>query len=213
MTLYKQFAEAQAEFTTLPKDKEGYGYKYTDFDTVVKTIKPILAKHNLGFTQPLVTQDGKNAIKTILFDADGECLESVCYLPDIAMAKTNAAQNMGAAITYMKRYALCAILGISADEDIDGNADNTTTTAKQTQKPPAQKKEPQDGNKINMTKEQAGKIAKLFSDEVFNETEKESFRQELRVASTKGSADIDSFIQRVSDEHTKRVNTPQADIY
>ena len=53
--LLKALCAAQAEFPTMPKDSSGYGYKYTNLDTIVLTIKPILAKHNLGYIQPITT--------------------------------------------------------------------------------------------------------------------------------------------------------------
>ena len=119
--LLESMAKAQAEFTTLPKDKSGYGYKYTDLDTVISYVRPILSKNGIGFIQMLSTLEGnKSAITTRLFHTSGEWLEDTTPLPDVAMAKTNAAQNLGAAITYMKRYTLCAMLGISSDEDVDG---------------------------------------------------------------------------------------------
>jgi len=118
-TLLEGMVKAQKEFVTLPKDKSGYGYKYTDLDTVITTVRPILAKNNLGFMQSLTMIEGRPGITTRLFNTAGEWIEDTIALPDIAMAKTNAAQNMGASITYMKRYALSAILGISSDEDTD----------------------------------------------------------------------------------------------
>jgi hypothetical protein len=36
------------------------------------------------------------------------------------LGKANNAQNIGASISYIRRYALCAILGCSSDEDTDG---------------------------------------------------------------------------------------------
>lgn len=139
--LLESLVKAQAEFTTLPKDKAGYGYKYTDLDTVITTVRPVLVRYNLGFAQSLTTMEsGKNAITTRVFSAGGEYLEDTIALPDIQVGKTNAAQNMGAAITYMKRYALCAILGISSDEDTDAVIQENKP-AQQT-KAPVQKKAP-----------------------------------------------------------------------
>ncbi|MBR5007839.1 MAG: ERF family protein [Methanocorpusculum sp.] len=134
-TLFSDLVKAQAEFPTLPKDKSGYGYKYTDLDTVISTVKPILAKHNLGFMQMLTNLDGRSAITTRIFNSSGEWIEDTTPLPDVAMAKTNAAQNLGAAITYMKRYTLCAMLGISSDEDVDGNAQMNAPKPQNNSKP------------------------------------------------------------------------------
>lgn len=120
---------AQAEYPTLPKDKKGYGYNYTDLDTVITTIKPIFIKNKLGFMQSLTTLDnGKNGLTTRIFNEKGEWIEDTIALPDVAMAKTNAAQNVGAAITYMRRYALCSILGISSDEDVDAEVNQQQTS-------------------------------------------------------------------------------------
>lgn len=117
----KDFINAQSEIGTLPKDKQGYGYKYTDFDTVIKTVKPILKKNNMGFCQMLeTTEAGKSGIRTILFHASGENIQSWFELPPLVLGKANSCQNVGGAISYIKRYALCAILGCSSDDDIDG---------------------------------------------------------------------------------------------
>lgn len=140
-TLLKSLTMAQSEYPTLPKDKKGYGYNYTDLDTVITTIKPIFEKNKLGFIQSLTTlENGKNGITTRIFSVEGEWLEDTIALPDVAMAKTNAAQNLGASITYMRRYALCSMLGISSDEDEDATT-TTETQSKQTQSKTPQKQQ------------------------------------------------------------------------
>jgi hypothetical protein len=117
----KDFINAQSEILTLPKDKKGYGYTYTNFDTVVKTVKPILKKNHLGFCQLLDSKEnGKNGVTTILFHESGESFQSWFELPAVVLGKANNAQNIGASISYIRRYALCAILGCSSDEDTDG---------------------------------------------------------------------------------------------
>ena len=92
----KDFINAQAEIGTLPKDKQGYGYKYTDFDTVIKTVKPILKKNRLGFCQLLqTTEGGKSGITTILFHESGESVQAWFELPSVVVGKANNAQNVG----------------------------------------------------------------------------------------------------------------------
>lgn len=140
-TLLKLLIMAQSQYPTLPKDKKGYGYNYTDLDTVITTIKPIFEKNKLGFIQSLTTlENGKNGITTRIFSVEGEWIEDTIALPDVAMAKTNAAQNLGASITYMRRYALCSMLGISSDEDVDATT-TTETQFKQTQSKTPQKQQ------------------------------------------------------------------------
>lgn len=129
----KDLINAQSEIGTLPKDKQGYGYKYTDFDTVIKTVKPILKKNKLGFCQLLqTTENGKSGITTILFHESGESVQAWFELPAVVVGKANNAQNVGASISYIKRYALCSILGCSSDEDTDGAVGQQTGQQMQT---------------------------------------------------------------------------------
>ena len=158
-TLLESLVKVQAELPTLPKDKNGYGYKYTDLDTVISTIKPLLAKNNLGFMQMLSTlENNKSAITTRIFNSSGEWIEDTTPLPDVSMAKTNAAQNLGAAITYMKRYSLCSMLGISSDEDVDGNIENF----KKVEQPKQPEKQPEFKGGAD-TPEQKKKIVELLN--------------------------------------------------
>lgn len=119
----KDFISLQAEITTMPKDKSGYGYKYTDLDTIISNIKPLLKKHNIAFTQVLESKlnDGNviTGVTTTVIHASGDSFTGFVSIPDIQVGKANNAQNIGAAITYFKRYALAAAFGISSDEDID----------------------------------------------------------------------------------------------
>ena len=110
---------AQSEFPSIAKNAQGYGYKYATLDDILTCVKPILQKNGLAIAQ-LLENDG---IRTMLLHKSGEVIESWAQLPPLAEGKNmNAAQATGAAITYMRRYALSAILGLSVDEDTDGTA-------------------------------------------------------------------------------------------
>lgn len=141
-TLFAAVLKAQGDFETLPKDKQGYGYKYTDLDTVISYLRPILKSNGIGFMQTLTTIEGKSGLTTRLFNAEGEWIEDTTFLPEVQLKGTNPAQNMGAAITYMKRYALCAILGISSDEDTDAVVENKPA--------PKPQQKPQDALKFKL---------------------------------------------------------------
>lgn len=114
--------DAQKEIPTMPKNAKAYGYNYTDLDTITSVIKPILARHDISYMQSVGMDDeGRSTLTTRIFSRDGEYIEDVTTLPVIQSAKNNSAQTMGMAITYVRRYALCAMLGITSDEDVDAN--------------------------------------------------------------------------------------------
>ncbi len=134
--LFAAIASAQADIPTLPKDKAGYGYKYTPLDTVVEAIKPILASHKLAYVQmpttPAPEYNPAVALTTRLIHASGEWLEDTLVIPIPTVGKANTAQAYGAALTYARRYALTAMLGIVADEDADGVAPPPAVIKKRT---------------------------------------------------------------------------------
>jgi len=111
-------AGAQGELTNPPKTKTAnlgkYKYRYADLAEIIEHVRPVLAKHSLAVVQ-LTVADARNVLVTRLMHESGQYLEATYPLPAQA-----AAQDMGSAITYARRYSLCAILGIAADEDDDG---------------------------------------------------------------------------------------------
>jgi ERF superfamily protein len=112
---------AQAEMTNAPKDTKGQvGNQirfYTDLPTITDHVRPILAKHGLGYVQfPCNTLTGHVGLTTRLIHASGEWLED-----EYSMPAGQGAQGVGSALTYARRYALMALLGIAADDD-DGAA-------------------------------------------------------------------------------------------
>lgn len=120
----KEIATALARFQgkmfTLPKSASGYGYKYTPLDTVLDAIREPLAANDLGFIQlPCAAEPGMVGLTTRLLHVSGEWIEDTMTIPIPKVGKANEAQVYGAALTYARRYALTAMLGIASDEDID----------------------------------------------------------------------------------------------
>lgn len=169
--LLSALTEIQSELVPMAKSSQGYGYKYTDLDTITQAIKPILHKHNVGYLQSVGSENGVATLTTRVF-SKGEWLEDTAVLPIISSVKNNAAQTLGMSITYMRRYMLSAMLGITSDEDIDAsnfvqNQQNNSTSAPQSkpatkntkqQKPPAQKAELKGGES---TEEEKARIKEL----------------------------------------------------
>jgi hypothetical protein len=121
--LFKALAAAQAEMESAKKDAANpfFKSKYADLAEVVRVSK-VIHKHGLSVMQMPV---GKNELVTILAHESGEYIKS-CY--EMTPVK-NDPQGVGSCITYQRRYALQAILGIPAEDD-DGNAASSNVPEK-----------------------------------------------------------------------------------
>jgi len=115
--LFKALADFQQEVPVIHKGTQGYGYSYSDLPAIFSVINPLLKKHGLGFSQPIMG----DTIKTIVFHIEsGEVLESLTEIPkDVTLKGMNDFQVLGSAITYIRRYALSSILGLVTDKDTD----------------------------------------------------------------------------------------------
>jgi hypothetical protein len=122
-SLFKSLAAFQQEVPVIHKETKGYGYSYADLPTIFDKINPLLAKHNLGFTQPIMG----NCVKTIIFHTEtGETIESLTEIPQgVQLKGMNDFQVLGSAITYIRRYALSSILGLVTDKDTDAAGEQT----------------------------------------------------------------------------------------
>jgi len=127
--IYKALAAFQQEVPAIHEGTKGYGYTYSDLKTIFKVINPILAKHDLGFTQLL---DGTN-VKTVIFHTEsGESIESICEIPqNVTMKGMNTFQVAGSSITYYRRYSLSSALGLVTDVDSDAKGEQTQAPAQQ----------------------------------------------------------------------------------
>ena len=119
--LFSALSGFQQEVPVIHKATQGYGYTYADLSKIIQTINPILAKHGLGYTQPLMN----NSIKTIIFHVEtGETLESIIDIPQNVLLKgMNDFQILGSAISYLRRYSLASILTLITDADLDASGD------------------------------------------------------------------------------------------
>ena len=120
---YKAISKFQRECPVLPKNTKGYGYNYCNLSTMITLINPVLEQNGLAYTQPLSTNPAtlNRAIKTtVLHLESGEFETEYWDLPEIELKGQNRYQSDGSGITYIRRYALAAHLGLVSDEDTDG---------------------------------------------------------------------------------------------
>lgn len=115
-------SKAQSIIENVNKDKQAYGYKYADLASCLQAIKKPLADNGLSISQ-LVTQDkdNKQVLVTLLIHESGQWLKSVFGIENVVMKQCNSLQQIGAGITYARRYALSAIIGLTQEDD-DANS-------------------------------------------------------------------------------------------
>ena len=99
------------------------GNEYATLNSVMESCRSLLSAHGIWLTQlpcpaPIELGAGHIGLETRLIHAEsGQWISSVAIIP----LPKNDPQGMGSAITYARRYSLCAILGIVTEDD-DGNA-------------------------------------------------------------------------------------------
>jgi hypothetical protein len=117
---------AQGEMTNPPKTKTVYAgqkkYSFAPLPEIIDAVRPVLMKHGLAVVQ-LVRE---RTLETRLIHTSGQWIGAAYALPSLADS-----QDMGSAITYARRYSLCAILGIAGEDDEDGQAATEAERAEQ----------------------------------------------------------------------------------
>lgn len=145
--LFKALLAVQKASPTLPKDKIAkvkmknggeYQYRYTDLATVVATVTPVLSEHGLVWTSFPAHHEGTPVLRYKIAHApSGEFLQDEMPL---LLGGQHDSQGLGSALTYARRYALCAVLNLVADEDDDARA--ASTSRQQAAKPAKPKTTP-----------------------------------------------------------------------
>ena len=125
-------AAAQSELTDPKKTKTAkagqYSYDYTDIAGVLAAVRPVLSKHGIAVVQAVESDDAGNLVVRTTLLCGPESMASA-----IRWRMPGKIQELGSAVTYLRRYTLCAMVGVAADADDDGAAANKP------QKAPARK--------------------------------------------------------------------------
>jgi len=115
-SLAKALSAAQADYKPLPKTTKGHNYFYAKLDAYHESIQPVFSKHGLSYIQTIETGDQAVRAVTLIMHESGEWLEGDGpWVP--WTIKNNAAQDVGSATTYAKRYSLSAVAGIESEDD------------------------------------------------------------------------------------------------
>jgi hypothetical protein len=129
-TIAAALAKAQVELTNPEKSlvatirspfprEPDRTFRYAPLSSGLDMIRKILGRHEIATIQAteIDTQAGLLRLTTVLAHSSGEWISSdwpVCQIGDIA-----SAHRVGAALTYARRYALFALVGIAGEDDLD----------------------------------------------------------------------------------------------
>jgi hypothetical protein len=100
-----------------------YEYKYADLAGIWEKIRGHLADNELSVIQSPSFRGSDATLTTVLAHSSGQWVEDEMQLK----AVQDTPQGQGSAITYARRYMLCAMLGIVADSDNDAQDHRTLT--------------------------------------------------------------------------------------
>lgn len=115
LTLSQKLFNLQQEIGAISKDANNpfYKSKYFDINSLIKQLQPLLKKHKLLLTQPVLGDSVETKIT---------CIESEqSVISNLQLPQITDPQKLGSCITYFRRYTLASLLGLQAEDD-DGNA-------------------------------------------------------------------------------------------
>lgn len=114
-------AKAQGVIENATKDKANPYFKstYADLASVWGACRAALSSNGLSVVQTPEQSEKGVIVSTMLLHSSGQWIKGSYLMP---ISKFDA-QSIGSAITYARRYALAALVGV-APEDDDGNAAN-----------------------------------------------------------------------------------------
>lgn len=130
-------ATAQAQIQPAVKDRQNPAFRsnYADLASVWDACRVALASNGLSVSQhPGRLEDGTVTVTTALMHASGQHIISVAA----AMPKDGSAQAAGSVVTYLRRYALAAAVGVAPGDDDDGHAAGTPAPMPRPQSAPQQ---------------------------------------------------------------------------
>lgn len=134
--LFTSLSKVQAELEHAPKSADNLFFKskYADLPAVLDTGREVASKHGICVTQ---FPTGKSGLMTVLGHTSGQYMMALMQMTP----ENNKPQTIGSCITYARRYAYAAVLGIAQDDD-DGNAASGKTNETKKEKVEVKRKEP-----------------------------------------------------------------------
>ena len=120
-------SKAQGQMVAARKDSLNPHFKnlYADLASVWDAIRGPLTANGLSVVQLASAEAGQAHIETTLMHSSGQFISG-----KLSMASGTTPQQIGSAITYARRYALSAMVGIAPDDDEQRGASRQNTSQK-----------------------------------------------------------------------------------
>lgn len=118
-TATADFVTALAALSNVGANKINPAFKarYVSLDVLLDSVKATLSEYNLALRQVLISEDGKIGVQTTFLHIDGTVFDAGRLL---VKADSLTAQQVGSALTYIRRQSIQTACGISTDLDDDG---------------------------------------------------------------------------------------------
>jgi len=146
-------AKAQASISNPELDRVNPHFKnrYASLASHLDAIRKPFAENGLALVQSMFTEDRQIGVTTQIAHASGQFMRSTVMMP---LPDRPNAQQIGACVTYLRRYALAAMTLIVGDEDDDGEADrNARQSSRPAAAPPAPAQRREDSPEPKETQE------------------------------------------------------------
>jgi ERF superfamily len=115
VALQRDLPDIRKTETAKVETKTGsYSYSYANLATISRQIRPLLHDHGFAFTAWTQFSGDRFVLAYQLLHTSGQSIAGEYPLPT-----GGSPQALGSAITYGRRYALCAVTGLTPEDDDD----------------------------------------------------------------------------------------------
>lgn len=151
MAARQAYVKAMAGFKTEPvtirrskevgyRTKEGdlVGYSHAELSDVTDAVGPAMARHGLSFAWNILQGNGLITVECVVTHELGHSEKVVMSGPPDNSGKKNVIQQTASTVTYLQRYTLLAVTGMSTkgmDDDGDGGAGDAPRETEQHPRP------------------------------------------------------------------------------
>lgn len=185
-------AKAQPKFGVLVKNKQAvinsakasYKYKYADLADVFISVREALAENEIAIVQTTsVREQGGYILTTRLLHSSGQSLNS-----DLVIDRWPDPKQFGIEMSYLRRYSLCALVGIASDDDTDSDGIDPSKKGAATKKTEGQAETPPPSERVGLSEELLNAAIEDIQEADTAETLRQRYTKGYKLAMEAGDA-------------------------